>query len=233
MKISTAQYTDIGGRENNEDSFGVFDMQNGKLCIIADGLGGHVRGELASKAALEVIRQNVVGELSEQCMKDAMEKANGEVLRLAGKDKMNTTLSVLWLQDGQALAASVGDTRIYQFRKGQIIFQTRDHSLAQLDVLMGGRYREIRRNPDRNKLVRVVGMPEGFEADITRFEYQQGDSFLLCSDGFWEDIAENEMLQTRSRAESADAWLRAMREILAQRLTRYSDNNTAVAVIVS
>lgn len=233
MKISSAGYSEIGGRENNEDAFGVFETEAGKLLVVADGLGGHEHGEVASRAALDVVRQNVGGMLSKQHLQQAMELANAEVLRLAQNMRMNTTLAVLWLQGDRALAATAGDTRIYQFRNGQIQFQSRDHSLAQLDVIAGAEGgTDIRHNPDRNKLIRVVGMREGFKADITELQCRPGDAFLLCSDGFWEDVMEQEMLRSCQNKQTAAAWLDEMRTVLKPRLTPSSDNNTAVAAMI-
>lgn len=233
MKMTTAEYTHIGGRENNEDSCGIFDTGSGKLCVVADGLGGHAHGEIASRAALEVMKKNVRGALSEACLQKAAEKANGEVVRLSQEERMNTTLAALWLQDGKALAASVGDTRIYQFRGDRILFQSRDHSLAYMDAMSGdAEYADIRRNPDRNKLFRVVGMKENFKVEMTSLSYEPGDAFLLCSDGFWEEVLEREMIESRRHAADARQWLDAMRTVLQCRLHAGSDNNTAIAVMI-
>lgn len=233
MNISTAGYTHIGGRENNEDSYGIFDVQAGKLCVVADGLGGHAHGEIASRTALEVLKKNISGALSEERLQRAADKANEEVLKLSENERMNTTLAALWLQNGKALAASAGDTRIYQFRDGQIVYQTRDHSLAYLDVLASDESCEdVRNNPDRNKLVRVVGMKDNFKVDIASLSYQPGDAFLLCSDGFWENVLESEMEKAHCNAADAQRWLDAMCTVLKPRLNANSDNNTAIAVLV-
>lgn len=234
MNINTAWYTDVGGRENNEDSVGVFEGEYGTLCIVADGLGGHEHGEIASQAALRTVKAGIYGKLSEEVLGTAIENANMEVVRLAGNERMNTTLAVLWIQNGNALVGSVGDTRIYQFRNNEIVFQSRDHSLAQLDVISGNEECEdVRKNPDRNKLIRVVGMQNGFKVDISKLDTSTGDAFLLCSDGFWEDVWENEMIQALRSSENANAWLDKMRFLLQTRLTASSDNNSAVSVVVS
>lgn len=233
MNISVAGYTHVGGRDNNEDSYGIFDRELGKLCVVADGLGGHAYGEVASRAALETVEKNIYGTLSDERMLDAANKANEEVLRISQAERMNTTLAALWLQDGQGLTASVGDTRIYQFRDGRIIYQSRDHSLAHLNALSGDSYfDDVRSDPDRNRLIRVVGMKEGFKVDISPISYRVGDAFLLCSDGFWEDVLEPEMIRALQDMSNAQQWLDAMCGILKPRLHSNSDNNTAIAVMI-
>lgn len=233
MFISTDWYSDVGGRANNEDAVGVFERNGTTLCVVADGLGGHDNGEVASNAVLKVMANYAYGNLSKTALYNATQRANEEILRRAGNSQMKTTLALLWMQNGNALVGTAGDTRIYQFRAGRIKFQSVDHTLAQLDVIAGDEAaRDVRTNPDRNKLIRVVGMKEGFKVDISELQYQPGDAFLLCSDGFWENILEDDMLRTLSQSKSAADWLKAMRRILEPRLNKDSDNNSAIAVVV-
>ena len=233
MFISTDWYSDVGGRANNEDAVGVFERNGTTLCVVADGLGGHDNGEVASNVVLKVVANYAYGNLSKTALYNATQRANEEILRRAGNSQMKTTLALLWMQNGNALVGTAGDTRIYQFRAGRIKFQSVDHTLAQLDVIAGDEAAgDVRKNPDRNKLIRVVGMKEGFKVDISELQYQPGDAFLLCSDGFWENILEDDMLRTLSQSKSAADWLKAMRRILEPRLNKDSDNNSAIAVVV-
>lgn len=233
MFISTDWYSDVGGRANNEDAVGVFERNGTTLCVVADGLGGHDNGEVASNAVLKVVANYAYGNLSKTALYNATQRANEEILRRAGNSQMKTTLALLWMQNGNALVGTAGDTRIYQFRAGRIKFQSVDHTLAQLDVIAGDETAgDVRKNPDRNKLIRVVGMKAGFKVDISELQYQPGDAFLLCSDGFWENILEDDMLRTLSQSKSAADWLKAMRRILEPRLNKDSDNNSAIAVVV-
>lgn len=233
MFISTDWYSDVGGRANNEDAVGVFERNGTTLCVVADGLGGHDNGEVASNAVLKVVANYAYGNLSKTALYNATQRANEEILRRAGNSQMKTTLALLWMQNGNALVGTAGDTRIYQFRAGRIKFQSVDHTLAQLDVIAGDEDAgDVRKNPDRNKLIRVVGMKEGFKVDISELQYQPGDAFLLCSDGFWENILEDDMLRTLSQSKNAMDWLKAMRRILEPRLNKDSDNNSAIAVVV-
>ena len=233
MNIDFCKYTNIGGRTNNEDSIAVFRQDSGILCVVADGLGGHDNGEIASGIAVKTLHEQVFGKLSEDTLRAALDEANRGVCEAAAGSNMKTTVAALWIDAGCVLAANVGDSRIYQFSDGKIAYQSMDHSLAQLDMIAGDvSYSDVRNNPDRNKLIRVVGMQNGFKADVEALTCHKGDAFLLCSDGFWENLMEAEMLECLSNAGSAKQWLSEMCRILIPRLNGDSDNNSAIAVLV-
>lgn len=234
MDIDFCKYTNIGGRSNNEDSIAVFKKGSGVLCVVADGLGGHDNGEIASGIAVKTLYEQVSGGLSDETLLAALEEANRRVCEAAADSGMKTTVAALWFEAGRVLAANVGDSRIYKFSNNRIDYQSVDHSLAQLDMIAGdASYSDVRNNPDRNKLIRVVGMQNSFKADIEMLTYRKGDAFLLCSDGFWENILEKEMLECLKRAGGAKQWLSGMCGLLTPRLNGDSDNNSAIAVMIS
>ena len=108
---------------------------------------------------------------------------------------MKTTLAAVWIDDENALAASVGDTRIYQFREGRIVFQSKDHSVAQMACLAGDiTEQEIRTSRERHRLTRALGAQEEVKADISPLQICTGDALLLCSDGLSNVVNEQEML---------------------------------------
>ena len=148
--------------------------------------------------------------------------------RLSG----HTTVAALWIKEDRAIAAHVGDSRIYRFRDGEINFQTLDHSAVQMSVLVGELPPEaLRTHPDQNKLFRVLGDPKSPpKMDMTELTVRPGDAFLLCSDGFWEPVTEADMLRTFSPADSPARWLSAMRQILEEARDPKQDNNTAVCI---
>lgn len=235
MNTEFCKYTNVGSRENNEDSIAVYKKGDGILCIVADGLGGHANGEIASGIAVKTLCEQVNGTISEEVLRSALEETNKRVCEAAGDSGMKTTVAALWFGDDQVLAASVGDSRIYRFSGGQITFQSMDHSLAQLDIISGdASYQDVRHNPDRNKLIRVVGMQNNFKADIERLSCRKGDAFLLCSDGFWENILETEMLECLSRSTDAKQWLSEMCTLVIPRITadKDSDNNSAIVIMI-
>lgn len=233
MMIDFSDYSHIGRRQNNEDSLCALQIPGGFLAVVADGLGGHRNGEFASRQAVETLRRclNRRVPLSEDLMEEAVIQANTDVFSIQGRwPEAKTTVAVLWLQGNMAVAANVGDSRVYQFRGGKVIYQSVDHSLAQLAVVAGKiSTQQIRNYPERNKLTRSLGWEESPWIDIRILSVQPGDRFLLCSDGFWEEITEDRMLEMAAMHKDAEAWLQAMRALVQPRA---SDNNTAVAAVV-
>ena len=232
MTSSMASYSAVGRRRNNEDSLYVGLDDARIVVIVADGLGGHANGEYASREAAEVIPRLLTGHpLSEDLLEDAVLSAHEAVLALHAQQKdALTTVAVLWTDGKTALAAHVGDSRIYQLRGDQILYQSTDHSMSQLAVMAGDiRPEQIRGHKDRNKLIRVVGGQQEPRVDIHELRAEPGDRFLLCSDGFWEQVTEPTMLRLAAGSPDAEAWLAAMRAIAEPAA---SDNNTAVAVVL-
>lgn len=232
MNISLSYYSELGKRKNNEDSVSVLENDNGLLAIVADGLGGQDNGEYASKQAVKTLNNQLSTEpISATALKEAIVRSNSEICGLHHDHPgALTTIAVVWLGEGFAEAMHVGDTRIYQFREDRIIYQSVDHSVAQLGVIAGDlKPDEIRTHKDRNKLFRALGdsnMPKIAEKLL---DIQKGDRLLLCSDGFWEGIVEEEMLRYMRITENAESWLRKMREVTEPKA---SDNNTAIAIVI-
>ena len=233
MNISISCYTEKGKRQNNEDAFKVMEMSSSVLAVVADGLGGHENGEFAANEAVKTICKLLSNKVvDEDSLEDAVEKANEAVRNLHSKaPNALTTIAVLWIDQRYAIATNVGDTRIYQFRNGKVHYQSADHSVAYLAVLAQDiSLSEIRSHRDRNKLIRVLGSESAPRADQQAIDIFPGDAFLLCTDGFWEAIGEEEMLRARSKYKEANGWLNDMRHTIANSI---KDNNTAIAIIIS
>lgn len=233
MNIDSASYSDIGSRAVNEDSLLLKECSGGFLAMVADGLGGYGNGDAASQCAVSVVAESLDGRSpTEDSLSDAVLLANQQVLAMQTDGKqMKTTAAVLWLGDTEALLATVGDTRIYQFRNGEIIFQTTDHSVSQLAVMVGLISAEgIRGDKDRNKLTRALGAEQTVKVDTETLQIEAGDSFLLCSDGFWELVWESQMCECLRQSDNAAQWLDAMRKIAAEAPQPKKDNNTAVVL---
>ena len=220
-------YTDAGGRAVNEDSLYCGDT----LLIVADGLGGHGGGDRASRLAVSTVSQALEGAPpDEDAICDAVMKAHEEISGAFASSR--TTIALVSWDGESAYAAHVGDTRIYQFRGGRIIFQSRDHSVCQMYVMTGEITQdEIRGHSERNKLLRALGGGDTVKVEVHPIDLREGDAVLLCSDGFWELIVEDDMVRTLREAKDAKSWLAAMRAIVAKKLNAGSDNNTAVAAI--
>lgn len=235
MYINYSEYSSIGGRRRNEDMVQIVSYPESTIALVADGLGGHGDGDVASRLAVNLITECIRdGAASQMLMEKAIRKANDRILeRHASGSDMKTTITAVWFNDGQACAAHVGDSRIYQFRNGEIIFQSVDHSVSQMAVMMGEiTPDQIRYHCDRNRLTRALGSRADVKVDTCMLDVRPGDAFLLCSDGFWELVWENEMLADLREASCAEQWLGAMRRRVDSRLRSDSDNHTAAAIMI-
>ena len=230
MEFDISAYSHIGNRENNEDSLGTLSGEHFRVAVVADGVGGHQRGEVASQEAVRYILNAVDGGPEGTNLVETIAGASRSVSEIAGG---YTTVAALWLSDDQALAAHVGDSRVYQFRDGTVLYQSLDHSDVMMAVLMGELPPEApRTHPNRNRIFRALGLPgEDIKVDSQRLDIRPGDRFLLCSDGFWEPVWEKDMLRTMARTETAEDWLSQMRAIVDQARDPAQDNHTAIAII--
>ena len=236
MDISISYYTSKGKRQNNEDAVSLMEGRNSLLAIVADGLGGHEDGEVASRQAVATLNRMLQSSNpDEDALVEAIQQASQEIYAMQEpKRPMRTTVAALWLGDYTVVAGNIGDTRIYQFRSGKIIYQSLDHSVAQMAVLVGEMDEsEIRSSRDRNKLIRVLGDAAVPKVDCEPLTVQPGDRFLLCSDGFWEPVTEACMLQAAEASSTAQQWLAMMRQTVERVNSPIQDNHTAIALIIN
>lgn len=229
-----ASYSNIGGRTENEDSV-LRSMQDDRLClVVADGLGGHGGGKIASSAAVNSICSEWDGTISQDTLKELIVRAHDKVCRQQSPiQQMKTTVVALLLADQKSIWAHVGDSRLYHFHNGKLVFQTTDHSVSQIAVMLGDiTPDQIRFHPDRSRILRALGQEDG-PPNITLAEetLPPGQhAFLLCTDGFWEYVLEEEMEDDLRQATSPALWISRMRDRLEARIPEQNDNNTAAAV---
>lgn len=237
--VKFAMISREGSRDNNEDSIGMYQDGDSYCFILADGLGGHGKGEVASQVAVEaVIGQFAAGERTEEFLDEAFCAAQEAIVQKQESDHtcrdMKTTLVVLDVEPDQVTWGHIGDSRLYFFQDRKIRTRTLDHSVPQMLVAVGEiREKDIRHHPDRNRLLRVLGV----EMDEVNHQVAEpvprkgGQAFLLCSDGFWELIEEKKMEAAYRRASDPEAWLAAMEEIVQKNGKGTDmDNYSAVAV---
>jgi len=209
-RVVIGKRTDTGQeRELNEDTVHVGQIATGAtgrpayLCLVADGMGGHAAGEVASRAAVDTIAQELsarlrqvattqeVGAIADEALKWAVERANQAVWekgQAQGSD-MGTTLVAALVIHNIAYIANVGDSRAYLFRQGGLEQITSDHSLVARLVAVGQLTPdEIYTHPQRNEIFRFLGHGPTVEVDLFVRTLEPGDQLLLCSDGLWEMV---------------------------------------------
>ncbi|MDR3304679.1 MAG: protein phosphatase 2C domain-containing protein [Clostridiales Family XIII bacterium] len=234
--IVFASLTDKGERNINEDSIGAANDGLVGFFVLADGLGGHDKGEVASQLVVEQSMKHhaeFLGDI-EGCFIHSQNHLIDEQRRLNAVNEMKTTMVCLYIADGKAAWGHVGDSRLYHFKNGKLAERTLDHSVPQMLVASGEiREKDICGHSDRNRLLRVMGM----EWDVPK--YVLGDPvgltgknvFLLCSDGFWEWTTTREMEKTLKKAATPESWLDSMKaRIMKNGAGRNMDNFSAIAI---
>lgn len=234
--IRTASLSDTGGRQINDDTACIQQGSQSAHVYVGDGLGGYAGGRQASQAAGRALmaagKDSVMltdAQLHGACV--SAELAVKRLQRLTGGN-MKTTLVYLAVEKDTARWMHVGDSRLYCFRSGKLCFQTADHSVSQMAVLMGEiTVDQIRHHEDRNRVLRALGGESAKpELSAPMALGEEKTAFLLCTDGFWEYVLEPEMEQTLQNAAGPEEWIRAMEKILLTRVDGENDNYTAAAV---
>lgn len=235
--IQTAYYTDRGGREGNEDSVLILEKGKKVCAVVADGLGGHGGGEKASALVTKEFSENWNEMLSPEILTKLLQRAHEKICAMQTPGcPMKSTAVTLAIEPGHIAWAHVGDSRLYHFYNGRLVFQTKDHSSSQIAVELGDiTAEEIRFHEDRNKVFRALGQSGSVTVDARDLELAAGEhAWLLCTDGFWEYVLEREMEEALRLARTPQEWLENMRGILRRRLEEKgqteNDNNTAAAV---
>jgi protein phosphatase len=215
MQLEGHARTDPGPvRERNEDSF-LIDLDAG-LFLVADGMGGHASGEIASALAVKAVKEVLLGgddpeetrldpkaapdteEVIRERMRYAMNQASLKIRKAAEENPvhtgMGTTLSVLLIEGGVAHLGHVGDSRIYLYRGGKLQRLTRDHTVVQQEVDAGRLTPDLARIvPHKNILTQSVGYHGPVEPDTSMRPVQGGDVFVLCSDGLTDPLDDDEI----------------------------------------
>ena len=239
MNFDIFEYTSKGGRDYNEDSLGSYYDENGGVFVVADGLGGHNRGEDASATAVETITSgwNTLAEnLSEQ-ISEKVVQANANILMLQNQNNavMKTTVAVLAVSNYKAVWANSGDSRVYFIHKNELHSYTKDHSVAFKKYLAGEITRDmIATDEDQSRLLRSLGGADRYQPDICECDtpIEQGDAFMLCSDGAWEYLKDEEILIDFLKAENAEKWAELLLLRIMERLNGNNDNLSILTVIV-
>ncbi len=203
--IRTFSMTDIGRkRKINQDCLFVSENPIGNLpnvFIVADGMGGHNAGDYASKVTVETMVEKIAGSFEKnpvRILEKAIEAANSLIYQKANENPelegMGTTVVAATCLGQFLQVANVGDSRLYVVSGREITQITRDHSLVEEMVRMGGIARaEARNHPDKNIITRAVGVVDTVDVDFFTVELKEGDFVLLCSDGLTNMIEDEEI----------------------------------------
>lgn len=237
--VRSASISMIGTREINEDKVCVLENGDRYCFAVCDGLGGHGLGEVASEIAVETFTRNFDSsgkerEFLSRVMDEAQETLLAEQRKINAPSKMKTTCAAVYISNGRAYIGHIGDSRVYVIDSKGIRSRTIDHSVTQMLVLSGEiEESEIRNNPERNTLLRVMGV----EWDRPMYDLSapislsKTKAFLLCSDGFWELVSDEDIERTFFESESPEEWLSQMEEIILENgAEKKMDNYSAVAV---
>ena len=201
MKLKHSAHTDVGRvREVNQDAFGMKDLTNSALFVVADGMGGYQAGEIASRTAVDTILETFEPEEGaniSQELKHSFDQANQAVVAVSNGRTMGTTGVALVLYKNLAFLANVGDSRAYRVRHGELHQITLDHSLVEEQVRAGLLSKEQARiSTIKNIITRAIGHQSDFQVDVFCEPVEVGDLFLLCSDGLHGYVEDEVILET-------------------------------------
>ena len=201
MKTQAGSRTDVGlTRRNNEDTYHA-DTERG-IFIVADGMGGHAAGEVASQLAVEAVcavLHSTAWEIPGLLLKQAVLRANQDVIGAAKRSPdwqgMGTTLTILLITSGQAFLAHVGDSRAYRVQNGRLEQLSQDHTLVGEQMRQGLlNEKEAAVSTLGHILLQAIGITPEPDIDQAEFNLAAGDKFLLCSDGLTDMLSDAEIL---------------------------------------
>jgi len=254
LRVKTSGITDVGlKREGNEDSFSVEDDLG--LYVVADGMGGHQAGEIASSVALDMINKSIRKWMEGEAREDdlygppddslttkgnyilsGIRLANKVVFEMATANEkyhgMGTTVVLLLVLPTRVIAANVGDSRLYLIRDGRVERLSKDHTIVSEQVEMGLMTKEdAATSPLKHILTRNLGSNENVAPDIFEIEPSNNDRFVLCSDGLTDLMTDEEILEMTEKDNDPDSLCRKFIEVALKRGA--PDNTTVIAVFLS
>ncbi len=239
MKFSVFQVSRKGGRVLNEDRMGYSYTRSSGILLLADGMGGHPEGEVAAQLALQAMsalyqkQANPVIDDLNAFLTDAVMAAHRQIIKYAIEkgmlDTPRTTVVAAVVQDGTATWVHCGDSRLYLVRNGQLVVRTRDHSYLEQPP-KGHTPTRMAEHANRNILFTCLGSPTKPQFDLAGpVALQQGDKLMLCSDGLWGTLSDDEIVHELGARVVGDA-VPGLVEMALQRAGATSDNVTAIAL---
>jgi PPM family protein phosphatase len=239
--VDYAKLSLAGNRTENQDRVDVLAGGDAQLMAVVDGMGGHAHGARAAEVTVTTLKE-CFAEMSlpvfdpQGFLTLALARAHDRVVKLgdgvALDHKPRATCAVCLVQDGGSYWAHVGDSRIYQLRRGKVLTRTRDHSHVEL-LLREGLIAEseMRGHPMRNFVECCLGgdSPLPDTSVTSRTKLEPGDVLLACTDGFWSGLEDNDIGQLSGDDGALDRAVRALAERAVARNSPYSDNTSVTA----
>ncbi|WLI87948.1 serine/threonine-protein phosphatase [Massilia sp. R2A-15] len=242
MQFSVYQQSHIGGRKVNQDRMGYSFTRDALLLVLADGMGGHLRGEMAATILMQTMSALFQKQAApyvkkpERFLEEAFLEAHHEIHRYRAEtnlpDTPRTTAVACLIQHNTAIWAHCGDSRLLWMRRGQVLGRTRDHSHIEHLISRGlADPSERATHPDRNKLYNCIGASSLPKVEVGRqASLQPGDVILLCSDGLWGPLEEGEITHRLA----TQTIVRAIPELVEMAVSiggLACDNTTALAIM--
>jgi serine/threonine protein phosphatase PrpC len=241
MKFVLAHDTRIGTRRMNQDRFGHWKTGEALLLAVADGLGGHVRGEVAAQLGIETLGQEFEREAKpriadpEAFLTRAIHAAHAAILvegrRMRLHENPRTVIVACLVQDGAAWWTHVGDARLYFVRQSRVVHRTRDHTVVQ-QLVDQGRIREeaAATHPERNRLLQCLGGDlEPRPTRVATERLAKDDVLVLSSDGFWGPLPQRELLHWLATRPLGEA-IPELAQLAERRAGAQCDNVTVLAM---
>lgn len=240
MRFSVFQVSRQGGRKNNEDRMGYSYTSDCVVLMLADGMGGHPAGEVAARLAMETVA-SLFQQLAQPKLRNlahfleqAMMAAHRQILNYAAEHAMpdapRTTLVMAVIQSGQVRWAHCGDSRLYLVRQQQLLARTQDHSFAERSRRPRGTASAAPMDTNRNVLFTCLGSPVRPVFSVTQpLDLRQGDTLMLCSDGLWASLPEQDIVTELGR-NPVEISVPALVEKALQQAGDHSDNVTCLAL---
>ncbi|MGH8750905.1 MAG: PP2C family protein-serine/threonine phosphatase [Burkholderiales bacterium] len=241
MKFTIYQKSRTGGRQHNEDRIAYCYTREALLLVLADGMGGHLHGEVAAQIAVQLIAESfektAAPKLKEPkgFLRYAFHTAHEAILDYANRhdllDAPRTTCVACVVQDDAAYWAHAGDSRLYLFRAGELHTRTRDHSKVQQMLDHGGlKPEQVATYPERNKIYNCLGGTFPPEVELSRkTAVRGGDTIMVCSDGLWGPLLEREIADIIA-SRPVDEAVQQLMDMAESREGGKSDNISAIGM---
>lgn len=240
MVFDKYEFSSQGGRSYNEDSVGSQVEGDHGIFVVADGLGGHSFGEVASACVRDTLLNGFPCQDGDpaQWLTEQIAEANQRVLALQQEKNsvLKSTVVALYVMGSRAIWAHAGDSRLYYIHEGRLKACTEDHSVAYKKYKAGEiTKRELAFDEDQSRLLRSIGGLDHNEPVVRVYEelLSPGDAFLLCSDGAWEFLDDEEIVIDLLKSQSAQQWVEYLLLRMMERIKGGNDNLTMLAVMLN